>query len=121
LRPKHHKEFKTGIAEKVGVHQDVVDDFITFYYSKLRKSLSNLEYPNVSVFGLGTFTLRKQKLDNAIKKNKSHLGNLVKNTFNGYEKHVVVREKLELFEKAKVKMEELHEERKNFKAKKNGN
>jgi len=121
LRPKHYKEFKTGIANKVGVHQDVVDDFVAFYYSKLRSSLSNVEYPNISVFGLGIFTLRKQKLDNAIKKNKSCLGNLEKNTFNGYKKHLGVIEKLELLEKAKTKMNELHEERKNFKAKKNEN
>ena len=51
MNPKSHKEFKKGIAEKVGVHPTVVDDFITFYYAKLRKSLSNLNYPRIQVDG----------------------------------------------------------------------
>ena len=33
MHPKSHKEFKKGIAEDVGVHPQVVDDFITFYYA----------------------------------------------------------------------------------------
>ena len=49
MNPKKHKEFKKGIAEKVGVHQQVVDDFISFYYSKIRKKLSTLDYPRIKV------------------------------------------------------------------------
>ena len=71
MNPKSHKNFKDQIAEEVGVHPKVVDDFITFYYSKLRKSLSTLEYPRVMVDGLGTFFIRKRKLETAIKKNKN--------------------------------------------------
>lgn len=115
LKPKHHKEFREGIADKVGVHEDVVDDFITFYYAKVRKGLSNLSYPNVSLFGLGTFNLRKKKLDKAIMKNKSYLGNLVKNTYDGYDKHISVKEKITILETAKNQLEEQAEERKNFK------
>ena len=79
MRPKSHKEFKKGIAEEVGVHPEVVEDFITFYYAKLRKNLSNITYPSITVYGLGTFHLRKKILNKTIKKNKSILGNLVKN------------------------------------------
>ena len=63
MNPKKHKDFKEGIAEEVGVHKQVVDDFISFYYGKLRKKLSALEYPRINVDGLGTFYLRKTKLD----------------------------------------------------------
>ena len=71
MNPKKHKDFTNGIAEQVGVHQQVVDDFISFYYSKLRKKLSKLAYPRINVDGLGTFEIRKGKLETAIKKNKS--------------------------------------------------
>ena len=70
MNPKKHKDFTNGIAEQVGVHQQVVDDFISFYYSKLRKKLSKLAYPRINVDGLGTFEIRKGKLETAIKKNK---------------------------------------------------
>ena len=120
MRAKHHKEFKKGIAEKVGVHPDVVDDFISFYYGKVRKSLSSLEYPTVSVFGLGTFSLRKNKVEKAIKKNKSYLGNFVKNTYDGYDKHIAVKEKIQMLEQANRQIEEVNEEKKKFKSKRNG-
>ena len=84
--PKKHDEFKKGIAEKVGVHSQLVDDFVTFYYSKVRKQLSSLAYPRIYIEGLGTFHIRKQKLEMAIKKQKSMLGNVAKRTYNGYAK-----------------------------------
>lgn len=117
MKPKSHKDFKEGIAEKVGVHPELVDEFITFYYAKLRKNLSNLTYPSINVTGLGTFHIRKGKLNNAIKKNKSLLGNLVKNTYDGYEKHKSLTEKIEMLDNAKSMMEEIDLERKEFKAK----
>ena len=118
MNPKHHKEFRKGIAQKVNVHQDVVDDFIDFYYAKLRRGLSELSYPFINVFGLGTFSIRKKKLREAIKKNKSFLNNLEKTTYNGYEKHITVQEKLDHMESAMVEIEKLEEEKKAFKTKK---
>ena len=45
----------------VGVHKDVVDDFITFYYSKIRKNLSELKDIDINIaIGLGTFTIREK-------------------------------------------------------------
>ena len=80
MNPKSHKQFKENIAEEVGVHPKVVEDFLTFYYAKVRKALSTLEYPRINVDGLGTFFIRKGKLAKSYKKNKSMLGNLRKRT-----------------------------------------
>ena len=120
MNPKKHKEFKKGIAEEVGVHSQVVDDFIAFYYSKLRKKLSQLDYPRVYVDGLGTFELRKGRLDTAIKKNKSMLGNIVKRTYNGYAKSEGIIENIEQMTNAKIQMEADESKKKEFKNKKNG-
>lgn len=118
MNPKKHKDFHKGIAEQVGVHPDVVDEFIAFYYGKVRKNLSDLTYPSLFITGLGTFHLRKLKLDKSIKRYKSILGNLEKQKFDGYEKHVGVREKLEGLEKAMVLVESVQLEKKEFKTKK---
>lgn len=115
MKPKSHKDFKKGIAEKVGVHQNVVDDFISFYYAKLRKNLSDLTYPSININGIGTFHLRKKALDKAIKKNKSILGNLSKNTYMGYEKHVAVKDKLSKMENANQILNKIEQEKKEFK------
>ena len=117
VNPKKHKDFKAGIAEEVGVHPQVVDDFITFYYGKLRKKLSALEYPRVNVDGLGTFYLRKTKLENLIKKNKSTLGNLAKRTYNGYAQSENIQNNIEQMSKALVQMEADILRKKEFKAK----
>ena len=100
MYPKSHKDFKKGIAEEVGVHEQVVDDFISFYYSKVRKSLSNISFPRVYVEGLGTFELRIKKLENAILKNKSLLGNIAKRTYNGYAKSETITSNINEMEKA---------------------
>jgi len=106
VNPKSHKNFREGIADEVGVHQSVVDDFITFYYAKVRKKLSSLDYPRINVDGLGTFYLRKNKLEKAIKKNKSFLGNLAKRTYVGFAKSEDVQINIDQMEKAMLQMEE---------------
>ena len=55
VNPKSHKELRKDIADEVGVHNSVVDEFITFYYSKLRRKLSDIDFPRIHVDGLGTF------------------------------------------------------------------
>ena len=119
MKPKSHSEFKKDIAEQVGVHSDVVDDFVTYYYAQVRKALSNLQAVNVYVEGLGTFSLKKNKIEKAIKKNKSILGNLKKRTYNGMEKTNAVNDKLKLQENALKMIEEAIEKKKNFKINQN--
>lgn len=115
MNPKSHKEFKKGIADEVGVHESVVDDFISFYYGKLRSKLSKLEFPRIYVQGLGTFYLRKNKLENAIKKNKSILGNLTKRTYIGFAKSEDIQNNIVQMEKAMKQMEKDILNKKKFK------
>lgn len=121
MKPKSHKIFKKGIAEEVGVHQNVVDDFIDFYYSKIRKNLSDLTAPSITVAGLGIFQIRKGKLKKAIKKNKDIIGNLEKRTYDGIEKHMVIVDKLKAMEAAMGMIEEIEEKKKEFIKNKNEN
>ena len=120
MKPKSYKDFKKDIAEKVSVHPDVVDDFISFYYAKLRKNLSDLTYPSIMVAGLGTFFIRRRVLQKAIKNNKGMLGNLAKNTYKGYEKHMALNDRISKMESAMGMLDEIAERKEEFKRKKNG-
>ena len=113
--PKNHKSFFKSVSEEVGVHKDVVDDLVTFYYAKVRKTLSNLEHTSISVSNLGTFSLRKTKLEKAIKKNKDIAGNLQKMKYKDYDKYVPVKAKLEKMEKMLEKLNALINKKKKFK------
>ena len=115
MKPKNHKFFFESVANEIGVHKDVVDDIITFYYNKVRKSLSELKDVDINVTGLGTFTIRKKKLEKAIKRNKDILGNLEKMTYKGYDKYVPVKQKLEEMEKALKMLNEKIKIKNNFK------
>ena len=90
-----------------------MEDFITFYYAKVRKKLSQLDFPRIYLQGLGTFELRKTKLEKAIMKNKSLLGNIAKRTYNGYAKSEDIKKDVEQMESA---LDQMH---KDFKQKKN--
>ena len=63
MKPKNHNDFKEGISTEVGVHKEVVDDFITYYYAQVRKALANLSAVNIYVEGLGTFSMKKNKIE----------------------------------------------------------
>ena len=115
MKPRNHKSFFEDVANEIGVHKDVVDDIITFYYAKVRKSLSDLEDTHVNIASLGTFTLRKSRLEKAIKRNKDILGNLEKMTYKGYEKYIPVKNKIKLMEKALEKLNKKLKAKKDFK------
>lgn len=117
MNPKKSIKYKEGIAKELGVHEDVVDAFIGFYYDKVRQSLSDLVYPKVYLHSLGTFDLRKRKLEQNITRQKDILGNLKKRTYCGYEKSVAIKEKIELFERALKDMNKILEEKENFRKK----
>ena len=119
MRPKKHTEFKKDIAKEVSVHPNVVNDFIAYYYTQLRKELSNLPATNIYVQGLGTFSLKKAKLKKAIIKNKSILGNLKKTTYKGMEKTHAVNDKLQKQEKAFERIEGEIKNKQEFKKRKN--
>ena len=115
MNPKKHKDFKSGIANEVGVHPSVVDDFISFYYSKVRKSVSSLAYPKINIEGLGTFFIRKNKLNKAILKNKSLLGNIQKQTYNGFAQSQDIKDNINQMEAAMIQIEKDIQDKKDFK------
>ena len=115
LNPKNYKNFYEDIAQEVGVHKDLVKDFVYFFYDKVRKNLSDLTHPKINLTNLGTFTIRVGKLKKNIKKNKDILGNLEKMTFDGYDKSVPVREKLKTMEALLEVVEQNIKDKKKFK------
>tara|TARA_R100000152_G_C6774527_1_gene202359 strand:+ start:1612 stop:1971 length:360 start_codon:yes stop_codon:yes gene_type:complete len=115
LKAKDPKDFYEDIANEVQVHKDVVNDLITFFYAKFRRNLSELKAPKMNLPGLGTFSIRKTKLEKAIKRNKDILGNLEKMTYKGYEKYIPVKNKIKEMENALTMLNENIKNKKRFK------
>ena len=115
LNPKKYRDLYPEIAKECNAHIDLVGDLVAYYYNEVRKSLSNLKANKIYLSNLGTFSLRKRRLEKSIKRNKDILGNIQKNTYKGYDKHVPVKEKIELLEKALVKLDIEINNKKEFK------
>ena len=115
MNPKNYREFYKEIAEECNAHPDLVGDLVTYYYSKIRLALSELQHPKIYLPNLGTFSIRKNRLEKTIKRNKDILGNLEKRTYKGYDKYVPVKKKIELMDKLLNKLEEQIKTKKQFK------
>nr|QPI16327.1 MAG: hypothetical protein NIOZUU157_00217 [Virus NIOZ-UU157] len=114
MNPKNYRDFFEDISKDAEVHKDLVSEFVSFFYGRVRKSLSTLESTKINLPGLGTFKIRTGKLKKAIKRNKDILGNLQKMTYTGYEKHLPVKNKLEEMETVLKKVENTIKEKKQF-------
>ena len=107
MNPKNYRDFFEDISKDAEVHKDLVSEFVSFFYGRVRKSLSTLESTKINLPGLGRFKI-------AIKRNKDILGNLQKMTYTGYEKHLPVKNKLEEMETVLKKVENTIKEKKQF-------
>lgn len=114
MNPKDYKTFYTKISAEAEVHKDLVNEFVSFFYGKVRNNLSSLTNPKINLPGLGTFKIRTGKLKGAIKRNKDILGNLEKMTYSGYEKHLPVVNKLKEMENLLETVEKNIKEKKEF-------
>jgi nucleoid DNA-binding protein len=115
LNPKNYKDFYPEIAEECNAHIDLVGDLVSFYYGRVRKALSELEGSKIYLPNLGTFSLRKIRLEKSIKRHKDILGNIQKNTYKGYGKHIPIKEKIETLENALSILNKEIENKKKFK------
>jgi|13_taG_2_1085334.scaffolds.fasta_scaffold00111_6 nucleoid DNA-binding protein len=120
MNPKNHKKFRKDIATELNIHENVVEDFIAFYYGKVRKALSSLDHPNIFVEGLGTFKIRKARLDKSIKAYKSKLGEFENNTYKGYDRTISMKAKILKMEELKDKIQANIVAKQEFKKKRNG-
>ena len=82
MLPKNSKHYVQPTADSLDIDYDLAEDIISFYYSELRKSLSNLECHNIQVENLGTFKAKAKELPKLYKKYTTHLSVLKTDTFN---------------------------------------
>jgi hypothetical protein len=81
LLPKSSKHFIQPTAEKLNCDLSKVEDAVGFFYSELRKSLTNMAGPNVKVPNIGTFKVKPSELPKLKDKYEGHLSVLSPDTF----------------------------------------
>jgi len=119
MTPKKPKAFIKPTAEALNQPEALVDDIVSFYWSTVRKALSELESPSLTITNLGTFKVRYNQIPKLEKKYQNYLDGLIpeKMTFNKHTLQNVSRVKLDNLALIREKMEEEHERKKQVRTK----
>jgi hypothetical protein len=114
MLPKNSKHFIHPTTEKLDVDQQLVVDLVGFYYSTLRKALSNLDCHFIQVENLGLFKAKPNELPKLIHKYEKHLSVLQPETFNQMATKKDVESKLERVLKLKEMINQDKQRKKEF-------
>tara|TARA_R110002167_G_scaffold277831_1_gene483717 strand:+ start:2601 stop:2996 length:396 start_codon:yes stop_codon:yes gene_type:complete len=108
MNPKRPKDFIKPTAEILEQSETLVDDVIGFYWSTVRKALSELGGPSITVTNLGTFKVRYKKIKALEKKHQMYLDSLEVDhmTFAKHTLQNISKKKLEGLDNIRKQMEE---------------
>jgi nucleoid DNA-binding protein len=76
MLPKNSKHYIIPTAEKLNTSPTLVEDVISFYFSELRKTLSNLSFQTIKVENFGSFKAKEKELSKLNIKYTKHLNAL---------------------------------------------
>jgi hypothetical protein len=118
LVPKKAKDFIKPTIEETGYSEELVNSLIDFYWSKVRKDMSDLVHPNILVPNLGTFKIKHWKLDET-KEHYQKILDRIEGKFSKYKMYKAINDKVERIDNLKVLMEKDKERLDKIKLKKN--
>ena len=67
MRPIKRKQLSEKVAERLNLSAETVDEIIQCYYSSVQKKLSGLAGSQISLDGLGTFYIKRSKLEEKLR------------------------------------------------------
>lgn len=119
MSPNKSKVIVDITAKNLNVDQNLVKDLTSFYWSRIRKSLTGLEFPAITLHGLGEMTIRPIKL----KEFTEDFTNLKKyinpKKFGGYQRMKLIDNKLERLVNMQLMLDIQEMKREQSKTKKN--
>jgi len=101
LNPTKRKEISKITAESLGLDHLTVDDVVAFFYRTVQKKLSSMEHHSVNVPNMGTFVLKKQRVEKKIEKYNAFLEKIdASESMSMYETTVDVKADVEKYQNA---------------------
>jgi nucleoid DNA-binding protein len=108
LRPIKRKQISEKVAEKLKLSAEIVDEIMTCYFRAVQKKLSALDHDRVAVDGLGTFYIKRRKLEQKLTKYKDALARYEAKPDPNMSDYSSIRDmkfEIEKFERALSKMD----------------
>lgn len=117
--PKKANDFKKSVAEELGLSEDLVSNFIDFFWDRVRTHMSELNHETLQIPNLGTFKVKHWKIDETVESHKATIIR-VEGKFAGYRMKIDLTDRIEKLEKIKnlveqreLKFKEIRDARKN--------
>lgn len=111
--PKKHKDILHKLIEEREYDRSFAEDAVSFFWSEIRKSLSELTSGNITIRRLGTFQIKDWKIDEFIASYKKHLDTHEGLTFKEFKYRRQMENQYNNFLRLKTEMEErnLHKQK----------
>jgi nucleoid DNA-binding protein len=98
LNPLKRKEISKITANSLELDYLMVDDVVAFFYRTVQKKLSSMEHHSVNVPNMGTFVLKKQRVQNKLDKYNAFLNKIdASESMTMYETTVEVKSDIEKY------------------------
>lgn len=97
LNPKKIAILYKSVSEELGIPESDLTDIISFYWSQVRKSMENLNDPNIFVESFGTFHVKPKSLRAEMYKCEEFINGINSKDFSRYPYYKVAKEKLEKY------------------------
>jgi len=115
MNPKKSSKLYKEVSEELDLTEDLVQDFIEFYYKEIRRNLSDLLHPRVNVDGLGHFVAKTFVIRKSIPKYQKFLEVQSTETFSEYFNKKNTETKLNALINLELKLTEIEHKKEIFK------
>lgn len=85
LNPRKPKQAIKKTAQVEGVDEQLVSDLTHYFWLRVRKDVSSLDYARVQITNFGSFMVRYTKMEKQIKKYEEILGKLNMTRYRDYQ------------------------------------
>jgi len=108
--PKKAKDFTEATSEQMELPLQLVENIASFYWSAVRRALTNLEGSSITIANLCTFKIKPTMLPKRLAKYQSYIDNLPLGNMT-FQKHAIYDIAKDRAEKLKAIKEEMDTER----------
>jgi hypothetical protein len=112
MHPKKAKLFIAKTSEDLNIDKNIVENVVNFYWKSIRLKVSKLESSLIHVSNLGTFGIRKNRIDDVKQKYNNYLNALSNKELMTFDKHKLKLETQERLKKLNNIVEEIEKREK---------
>ena len=116
LRPIKRKQLSEKVAERLNLSSETVDEIIQCYYNAIQKKLSKLVHPQLTLDGLGTFYIKRSKLEEKLgiyQKALKKYEDIEEPTLSEYSSLISLKNDVNMFQNIVDELDLLNEKKKN--------